>query len=244
MSGHTRFFTKLSAILCAVSLLGFSESAAWAQTITFGQLPSTGWQTSKFSQAVVNDANQAVENLLIANQSGRLTASIVTSAATSMQILWDHMQEIGLNDALQKEILSNQEQFLEFHASDSEVNGYASRLASDGVNVSLDQVRSIMDPGPEARQEFLATIQSIGLYRAELQVIAQLKSVAQQLASEGAMNGQVSFHSSRRAHLVRVMSAACKACLILAGIGIPTLCIIEPICGAGIGTCLTCALGG
>ena len=81
-----RTVSKLVTIVCAALLTLSPWSTASAQANVFGQTPSTGWQKAKLSQAIVNDANQAVENLVIANESGHITASDFDNAATSLQI--------------------------------------------------------------------------------------------------------------------------------------------------------------
>lgn len=239
-------FTKLLAIICAFLLTGVPGSEMWAQANTFGQLPTTGWQTSKLSQAVVNDANQAAEILVLHSQTGKLTSSDLENAAASLQILFDHYQEIGLNAALQKQILNNQEAFLTFQMSDSQIATYQSRLASDGVNVSASRIQSAMNLNLDEKQQFLSVVEAAGLYRVELGVVAELRAQAQQLAASensGVQSSRLS--STTKAHLVLVISKSCEACFLLAAIGLATACTATaPACGPAIGVCTVCALGG
>lgn len=247
MTRRAGILTKSIAIICAALLIPLPGSVAWAQGSVFGHEPESGWQKAKLSQAIVNDADRAVENVITANQAGRLTASDLDIAATSLQILWDHFQEIGLNDALQKEILNNQEEFLQFHPDDAQVAAYSSHLFSHGVRVSSSRLQSVMDPDFEARQEFLSTVQRVGLYRAEMAAVAQLREQARQL-NESVNSGRelpMRYAPQRAPHLIRVMTPVCGACFILAGIGLASGCTLTvAACGASLGTCLTCALGG
>ncbi len=241
-----RTVSKLVTIVCAALLTLSPWSTASAQANVFGQTPSTGWQKAKLSQAIVNDANQAVENLVIANESGHITASDFDNAATSLQILWDHLQEIGFNQALQNEILANQDAFLDFHPTDSQVDAYHAKLASDGVNVSALRVRSAMDPDFDTRQEFLSEVKKVGLYQAELEVVAQLRQQAKESASEALTGANLtrSNHKGNMGHMVKV-TAVCWAGFILAGIGLASGCTVTAVaCGASLAPLLTCALGG
>ena len=241
LSNHVRIPAKVLAIVCSTLLVVIPASA---QSDGFGQVPSTGWETSKLSQAVLSDANQAVEGLLAAQQSGHLTANVVSNAATALQMMFDHFQEIGLNTAIQKQILSNQQGFLNFHPSDAQVSEYQSELGSRGINVSLSRVKSVMDPSFEGRQRFLAEVQKVGLHQAELEVVSQLREQAQELASSASVSDRLT-RSTNKAHLVRVISAPCEACFILAGIGLASGCSVTgAACGAALGACLICSLGG
>lgn len=156
----------------------FAANIAFAQTSAFGQLPATGWQKSMLSKAVLNDAKQANIQMFVASQSGTLTPSVVENAAESLKVLFDHFQEIGLNDAMQKELLSNQKAFFDFDPSDSQIGADKLKFASEGMHVSDAQVRSVMDPSFEQRQEFLSSVQRVGLYRTELMLVAQLRARA------------------------------------------------------------------
>lgn len=237
--------SKGLSVICAALLVGVPVQRTSAQTDFTGRLPANSWQSSKLSQALLNDANLSVERLIVANQSGQLTASEVEDAATSLQILWDHFQEIGLNAALEKELLSNQDLFMDTHLNDAQVESYRSQLALQGVHVTADQIRSVIDLGPQERQNFLSMVQRVGLYRTEMALVVQLREKAQELRA-GTVAGPVASHGSRHAaHLVRVITPVCGSCFILSAIGLATLCgVTAPACGAALGTCLTCALGG
>jgi hypothetical protein len=243
-------FAKSLAILCAVLITAIpcgvasAQSSASAQFQGFGQLPATGWQENKLSPAIVNDANRALNELIVANQSGHLTPEILENAATSLQMLFDHLQEIGLNSALEKEILGNQDAFLNFHPTDNDIGLYHSRLQSQGVSVTVAKIRSVMDPDSSTRQQSLSTIAKIGVYQGELLAVAQLREQAQQLAANGAQGAQLTRMSPSSAHLVRVMANVCKACIVLMAACVGTDGALLPICGAAIGTCTTCGFGG
>jgi hypothetical protein len=237
--------TRFLVLLCAFLLVVVPGREACAQADAFGQTPATGWQTSRLSQAVVNDANRAVETLIVARQTGQITAAMLQNAATSLRILYDHFQEIGLNAALQKQVLGDPDAFLNFHPNDSQVSAYLGKLAADGVTVPAAQVRIVMDPDTAMRQQFLSLIRSQGLYRAELQAVAQLQAQASELAASTSANRQSAHLARSSAHLMHVMSAVCWSCFILFGIGMITLCTVTAAaCGGALATCLTCALGG
>lgn len=245
MNRSVGLLTKLLAVICTVLIVVAPGSEMWAQADVFGQAPKSGWESSKLSHAVVNDANEAVEMLLLAQQSGHLTPAVLQNAATALQVLFDHFEEIGLNAALQKQILNNQQAFLDFHPSDAQVATYQAQLGSHGITASAERIRSVMDPSVEMRQEFVSTIKRIGLAQAELAVVAQLKEEAQSLSTSGASSVQLSRMFSPTAHLVLVMSASCAACFVLAGIGLASGCTLTAAaCGAGIGVCTVCAFGG
>ncbi len=241
----TGFLTKLVSVLCVMLVTIVPSTEACAQTAQFGQLPSSGWETSKLSPAVMDDAEKAFDDLLLAEQSGNVTAAVVDNAATSLQILCDHFQEIGLNAALQKEILNNQTAFLSYHPADSQISAYQSKLITRGVNASSSRIWSAMDPDLASRQQFLRTISDIGLYQAELNVVAQLRAEARQLASAAApVSEKLTKGASHSAHLV-LATAACNACFLLAGIGLASGCSVTGFaCGAAVGTCTVCAFGG
>lgn len=239
--------SKLLAVICSILLIAIPTNIVQAQSDAIGQVPTTGWQSSKLSQAVVNDANRATEILLLHSQNGSLTASDLENAATSLQILFDHFQEIGLNAAIQKQILSNQDAFLNLQMSENQIATFQSRLSTNGVTVDTSRIQSFMNPTAEDRQQFLSMVKSVGLYQTELEAVAQLRTRAQNLASsESSSSEQLSRLSPRTtAHLVLVITAACGACFILAGIGLATGCTVTAAaCGAGIGVCTVCALGG
>ncbi len=230
---------KLVTIVCASLITMFPMNRAQAQTGGVCQSPS-GWQSSKLSQAVVKDARQAMLNVLIANQSGRLTASVLENAATSLQVYYDHFEEIGLNAAVQKQILANKEAFLDFHRTDVQVQEQQSKLASQGINVSISELRSAMDPGFEQRQAFLSMVESIGLYQTELQFVARIRAEAGQLApSEDQLSARRMF--SRKWHPIR--AGACALCYVSAAVGLATGCIVEPVCWMAVGSCFACATG-
>jgi hypothetical protein len=242
MSRTSGFITKTLALLCSALLTTVPVNNAVAQSTLFDGPPATGWQSSKLSEAIVNDANRAVETLVIANQNGQLTASIVENAATSLQILWDHYQEIGLNSALEKELLNNQQTFMNIHPSDTQIGAYQSKLLLHGVHANVSQLRSIMDPSPETREQFLATVAKVGIYQAEMAIVAQLRAQAQELSSSGSTVLLSSRMNAPRGHEVLIASA-CAACFVLAGVGLATGCTITEIaCAGAVGTCLSCAL--
>ncbi|MFZ0661788.1 MAG: hypothetical protein WAM66_03785 [Acidobacteriaceae bacterium] len=235
---------KLLALLCAALLVALPGNETWAQTNQIGQAPTTGWQTTKLSQAIVNDANRAVETLIVDNQKGRVTAADVVSAATALKMLSDHFQEIGLNAALQKEILDNQDALMDYQLNDSQMRTFQSRLALDGVNVDAARIQSVMNPTLNERQEFLSMVRTTGLYQTELEIVSELRGEAQQLSASEASGAQ-SARLTHSAHLVMVMTAVCKICYIAAFIGLATGCTATvEFCAAGVATCGTCAAGG
>jgi len=192
------------------------------------------------SNAVVNDAKQANIQMFVASQSGTLTPSVVENAAESLKVLFDHFQEIGLNDAMQKELLSNQQAFFDFHPTDSQIVADELEFASEGMHVSDAQVRSVMDPSLEQGQQFLSTVQQVGLYRTELMLVAKLRARAERLSAETRISEQSAGLFTGNARLVEVITPVCGTCFITSGLTI----FLPALAPAGVASCLTCALGG
>jgi hypothetical protein len=72
-----------------------------------------------------------------------------------------------------------------------------------------------------------------------------LKQQAREIDSGTVAKQFASHRSNNNVHLIRAMTAACGACLILAGIGLASGCTVTvAACGASLGACLTCTLGG
>lgn len=236
LGGHS----KLLAVICCMLFVLFTANIAFAQTSVFGHLPENGWQKSKLSQAVLNDAEQANIQMLAARQSGTLTSDVAENAAESLKVVFDHFQEIGLNEAMQNKLLSNQKTFFDYHPNSSQIDAVESKLAAMGLHVSDSQVRSVMDPSLEERQKFLSTVQSVGLYQTELMLVAQLRARAEQLSVETNVGEQLGHLSTGSARLVEVITPVCGSCFIIWGLTI----FLPALAPAGFGSCLTCALGG
>ncbi|MGC8550217.1 MAG: hypothetical protein ACP5M4_11010 [Acidobacteriaceae bacterium] len=220
--------------------LVFAGNVAFAQANVFGQLPATGWQKSMLSKAVLNDARQASIQAFVASQSGTLTPDVVENAAESLKVLFDHFQEIGLNAAMQKELLSNQKAFIDFQPSDSQIAAEELEFASEGMHVSDAQVRSVMDPSLEQRQQFLFTVQQVGLYRTELMLVAQLRARAEKLSAETRIGERSAGLFMGNARLVEATTVVCESCFIGSGLSI----IVPEILPGAFFACLGCALGG
>lgn len=229
-----------SALLCS-GLIPIAPTTLHAQTSELG-LPASGWNRSLLSRAVQDDAQQAMDSLILAQQQGRLTASTVQNAATSLKILFDNMQETGLNAAVEKQLLANPDRLLNFQWSANQFAAVQSRMAHRGVNVSIGRIQSTLDLNAAERQQFLSEVRKVGLYQTELEAVGQLNSMARQFEENGGRPSTASMRRTRNAaHLQRVMDA-CWKCAALASIGIAIgACAIEAICVGAIYSCLDCA---
>lgn len=210
--------------------------------------PTSGWDSSRFSLAVQSNVNAALHNFQLKKQAGQLTTSDVDAVAVSMRTEFDHLQEIGFNAALEKKLLGNEEAFLDFHPSDSDLHSVQERLASDGIQSCLSGLRSSLDIDNESRLLFLALVKKQGLYKTELQLVEQLRSDQLQFVFQSNAGGGLQLtHGSRGmgGRVVRVISTACQTCFVAAGVGIASGCTVTaPACGAALVACGVCALFG
>jgi hypothetical protein len=164
-----------------------------------------------------------------------------------MKTDFDHLQEIGFNAALEKKLLNNEEAFLDFHPSDSDLNSVQERLASGGIQTNLSGLRSTLDVDNESRLKFLALVKRQGLYKVELQLVEQFRSDQLELISQSNTGAglQLTRGRPRNGRVVRVISTPCQTCFVAAAIGIASLCsLTAPACGAALVACGVCAVFG
>ena len=229
------------------ALVAGPETVVFAQSdADFSHPPSSGWDNSKISQAVLSNVNQGVHNYAQKKQAGLLTASDVEFAAASMKTAMDHLQEIGYNTALEKRILNYKEAFLNYHPSDDDVQFFQKTLTARGIQVDISRVRSSMDPGYEARQLFLSMVKNQGLYRTELEFVEQFRAQELQYVSQSLTDPvrSIAHHQSRNGRFVQTkLSYEAAACFVAAGVGLATGCTFTIFaCEAAVILCGACAI--
>ncbi len=212
----------------------------------FSHSPTSGWDSSKTSPAVLDNANQAVRNYAAKKRSGHLTAADVEVAAAAMKTTFDHLQEIGLNDATEKKLLANQDAFANYHPGDKQIQTIQKNLASQGVQFSVSKVRTILDTQYADRQQFLTLVKNQGLYKTELQLVAQFRTNELQFVSESTGVGvSLASHHPKigNPRVVRTMWYEFASCIIAAAVGLSTGCTITIFaCEAAVLLCGACAL--
>lgn len=207
----------------------------------FTQKPADGWNKLRLSNAVVTNAQSAVQVYAKKKQMGQVTVADVQRAAFAMKTLFDHYQEIGLNDAIQNRIINNQNEFLNFEPSDIDMQTAQNQFTSIGMSISNDTLRSKFGEG---REQFLAMVQQKGLYNTELWYVQQFTDQETQNAQQNPVNlyGARANRSMPVGRVVRVkVSGVCWGCLI----GAPLAITVAPeLLPASFMACVACAGGG
>jgi hypothetical protein len=244
-----KFSKKVISLVISAALVAAPETVVFAQSdADFSHSPTSGWDSSKLSQAVLTNVNQSVRNYAQKKQSGQLMASDVEIAAASMKTTMDHLQEIGYNAALGKKILDNEEAFLNYHPNDDDVQLFQKALAAQGIQVDISRVRSTMDPGYEARQQFLSMVKKQGLYKTELEFVSQFRTQELQYVSQSLTNtgSHIAHHQMMTGRFVQTkLSYQAAACFVAAGVGLASGCTITvEFCVAGVILCGACAVSG
>lgn len=241
-------FTKAcSIVLSVVIVLAPGAAVAQQSDSDFTRAP-TGWDSSKLSHSVLADADSAIIQYGRMKQAGQqLTSGDVEVVATSMRIYFDHLQETGFNKALEAKILANQEAFLDYHLSDSDLSTFQKTMATKGFKADATRLRNTLDPDYASRAQFLKMVRTQGLYQTELQMVQQFRTQELQYVSETAPRGSggklVSSHHEMRARVVPVISWGFALCLVSAGVGLASGCTLTmPACDAAVIFCGACAL--
>ncbi len=238
------FLVGLVALLTGYSSVSFAQHH---QDSDFRFPPANGWDSSRYSLAVRSNVNAAIHNFQLKMQAGQLTASDVEAVAVSMKTNYDHLQEIGFNAAMEKKLLGNEEAFLNFHPSDSDLQSIQERLASDGIQSNVSGLRSALDIDNESRLRFLALVKKQGLYKTELRLVEQFRNDQLQLVSQSNTHSglRLTHGKPREGRVIRVISTACQTCFVAAGVGIASGCTVTgPACGAALVACGVCAIWG
>ncbi|MGC9223002.1 MAG: hypothetical protein ACP5E2_03705 [Terracidiphilus sp.] len=110
----TKLFRQFCSVVVSTILVTAPQLTTYAQSQStdFTQVPTSGSDGNKISQAVMADVNQVVQSYALKKQSSRLSASDVDMAAAVMKIAFDHLQEVGYTGLLEKKILSNEQAYL------------------------------------------------------------------------------------------------------------------------------------
>jgi len=245
--GDMIFLKKVLSIVVSAALVAGTETVLFAQQdADLSHPPSSGWDSSKISQAVLSNVNQSVHNYVQKKQAGKLTASDVEIAAASMKTAMDHLQEIGYNAALEKRILENQDDYLNYHPSEDDVQSFQKTLAAHGIQIDISKARSSMDPGYEARQQFLSMVKKQGLYKTQLAFVEQFRAQELEYVSQSSTNIGVQFahQHTMPGRLVRTkLSYEAAACLVAAGVGLASGCTLTVFaCEAAVILCGACAV--
>jgi hypothetical protein len=135
-------------------------------------------------------------------------------------------------------LIANEAAYLNYHPTVETLREFQSRLQAQGVTKSIDQLRAVLDPSLAKRKQFMALVESQGLYKTELVMVKSFEKSQLQFAT------QVSGHQFPRATLRTVASANeyYWACLIAAVVGISTGCTITAFaCEAAVLACLGCS---
>lgn len=241
-----KFSKTVLSLVISVALVAGPETVVFAQSDTDFSNPPSGWDSSKLSQAVQINVHESVRNYMQKKQMGLITASDVEVAAAAMKTAMDHLQEIGYNASLEKRILENEEAFLNYHPSDSDVQFYQKTLAVQGIQADISRVRSSIDPGDEARHQFLSMVKKQGLYKTELAFVEEFRTQELQYVSQTlTVPGSIAHHQPRNVRLMQTaMSSTCKICFVAAAIGLASGCTITmPACDATLIACAACAAG-
>lgn len=240
---------KVCSLVVSVAFFANPQFAAYAQSPDFSQLPTNGWDSSRISQAVLNNVNETMRNYGLRKHAGQLTASDVDMAAISMKTTLDYFQEIGYLDILEKKLLDNEQAFLDYHPNDEFIQSFQKKLAEQGIQVDPSRIRSTFDPDYGVRQQFLTTVRSQGLYKTGLKSVELFRSHELQIVSQLAGAAKLSVHSRQiTAHVIPAMGGLLGmsdiywACVGAAVIGIASGCTVTAFaCQAAVLACTLCA---
>lgn len=240
---------KLCSLVVSTALVIGPEAVACAQTSTdadFSHAPTTGWDSSKMSPAVMDNLNKVVTSYAQKKHAGKTTASDVEVAAAAMKTAFDHLQEIGFNKALETKLLANQEAFVDYHPSDADLQSWQKQFVAQGLSFDTARIRNTLDMDYESRLAFLSLVKTQGLYKTELQLVRDFRTQELQFVSTSSsgLGTSLANRQPQGGHEVRVMSYALAVCLVAAGIGIGTGCAIAPACVTAMIACGACVLSG
>lgn len=236
-----QFTKKFLSLVISVALVTGTETVAFAQSsINFSQKPADGWDNARLSNAVITNAQLAGQNYAKKKKLGKVTVADVQTAAFAMKTLFDHYQEIGLNDAIEKLILNNQDAFLNYVPSNSDLQTVQDQLRASGISISNDSLRSKFSEG---REQFLAMVQEKGFYNTELWYVQQFTDQETQNALQDtvSLEGVRVNRSMPMGRVVRVsVTPICKACVV----GFVPALFLPPVTGPVFMACVVCACGG
>jgi hypothetical protein len=239
-----QFTKKVISVVISAALVAGPETVVFAQSdVDFSHSPNSGWDSSRLSKAVVTNAQLAVQNYAKKKQLGQVTVADVQTAAFAMKTLFDHYQEIGLNDAIQNRILNNKDAFLNYVPSDSDLQTTQNQFTAIGMSISNDTLRSKFNEG---REQFLTMVQQNGIYNTELWYVQQFADQETQNALQNPFRpeGVRANRSMPTDKVIRVkflgVSPVCWGC----GIGFVAGVTVAPeVLPATFLACVMCAAG-
>jgi hypothetical protein len=140
------------------------------------------------SNAVTSAATVSLVTLLNKTQDGTAEASDVQGAVVALRTLFAHMQETGLNDQIQRDILSREDEILNSVPSEERVQELYTKVKASGAKVEYEGFRNSHLTTQKDRQQFLTKIKKVGLLGLEKEFLAQLQMVQQRMKSDASLH--------------------------------------------------------
>jgi hypothetical protein len=160
-------------------------------------------------------------------------ASDALDAYAAARDFFDHLDQIGMNNRIQRMILKNEERFINSGIATEEIHSQYVYATSRGIDIKESEFTNAMLISQNQARELLKTIRKIGMRGVEKNYLEHLRGVAHQLPVNNGfqrMHATVLFDGlnlSRAPHLQRVGVCAVAAALFaLAAFFCPLLAIV------------------
>jgi hypothetical protein len=195
-----------SVALCLTFCLAFAPCMNAAPPTS--AVPLGTVRTVATSDAVTSAASVSAVMLLNKSREGTLDASDVQGAIVALSTLFAHMQETGLNDQIQLNILSHEDAILNSGPTEEQIQGLYSKVNSSGGKVSLNEFRNSLLTAQAGRQQFLSKIKKVGLWAVEKEQITELQKIQVTLKADTSMRSPAALSSlySFNAHSFKTAS--------------------------------------